>query len=275
LTISTPTEAKTEEKYLKLLMDPLEKCAIYKPKLGTADKTGVTLAGFKTLYGGDPFYHWVGLDDDLMYAAHKAAGGMTSVYRQLGQGCERLFRAIVRDSLGLSEEEVSWKYEITKKDGSKGVLTLDARIDLDHIRDRPEEQRKVREWVDRCAKFLGYSEARSRELRGVVFEARQGYKSADAKRQNADLQFATNALSENYLPVLSVISTQTSETVIRRYKNAKMLVITGNTSIDDTVSTYAFFRNAVGYPLDEFFRRNADKMRKRCRAVLEKLLTPA
>lgn len=273
--MQTTNTSETEARYLELLMDPLEKCAKYRPKFGTTDKTGVALAGFKDLYGGDPFYHWVGLDDDLMYAAHKAAGGMTSIYRQLGQGCERLFRAIVRDSLGLSDEEVSWKYEITKKDGTRGTLTLDARIDLGHIADRADRQRKVREWVGRCAKSLGYSEGRSRELRGVVFEVRQGYKSADAKRQNADLQFAANALSEDYLPVLSVISTQTSETVIRRYRNAKMLVLTGSTSTDDTVSTYAFFLNAVGYSLDDFFRRNTDKMRVRCRAVLEKLLTPA
>jgi hypothetical protein len=271
----TPPNAKTEERYLKLLMDPLEVCAKYKPKFGTVDKDGVTLEAFKTLYGDDPFYHWVGLDDDLMYAAHKAAGGMTSVYRQLGQGCEHLFRAIVRDSLGLSEEEVSWKYEITKQDRSKGVLTLDARIDLDHIKDRSVERQKVREWLNRCAKCLGYSKQKTQELRGAVFEARQGYKSADAKRQNADLRFATNALADGYLPVLSVISTQTSESVIRRYRNAKMLVITGTKSTDDTVSTYAFFRNVVSYSLDEFFQRNTGKMRERCKAVLEKLLTPA
>jgi hypothetical protein len=34
------------------------------------------------MYGADPFCSWVGLDSPLMYAAHKAAGGMTSVYRQ-------------------------------------------------------------------------------------------------------------------------------------------------------------------------------------------------
>lgn len=29
----------------------------------------------------------------MMYAAHKAAGGMTSVYRQIGIECERLYSA--------------------------------------------------------------------------------------------------------------------------------------------------------------------------------------
>jgi hypothetical protein len=271
--MATRQNPKIDERYLALLMDPLDLCSQYKPKFGKEDKDGVTLAGFKTLYGDDPLYHWVGLDDDLMYAAHKAAGGMTSIYRQLGRGCEQLFRAVVRDSLDLSDEQVSWKYEITTKEGSKRALKLDARIDLDHLKARPERRRKVREWLSSCARFLGYTEESSQELRAAVFEVRQGYKSADAKRQNADLQFATNALIANYLPVLSVISTQTSESVIRRYRNAKMLVITGSASPDGTVSTYAFFRNAVGYPLDEFFQRNSDRMRKRCRAVLKQLLT--
>ena len=62
--------------------------------------------------------------------------------------------------------------------------------------------------------------------------------------------------------------------MIRRYRNAKMLVVTGNTSRDDTESTYAFFRNAVGFELDQFFERNSVHMRSRCRVVLEKLLTP-
>jgi hypothetical protein len=270
-----PSGNDADQKYLKLLMSPLELCAEYKPKFGKEDKKGVTLDGFRALYGDDPFYHWVGLDDELMSAAHKAAGGMTSVYRQLGLGCERLFRAIVRDSLGLSEEQVSWQYEIVKKDKSKGILKLDARIDLDHIADRAADWQKVRDWVNRCAEFLGYTRAKAQEFRGAIFEARQGYKSADAKRQNADLQFAMNALGQNYLPVLSVVSTQTSDSVIRRYKNSKMLVLTGTMSDDDTWSTFAFFRNAVGYPLDDFFRRNSMEMRERCRNVLVRLLTPA
>ena len=36
-----------EARYLKLLLDPLDKCANYKPKFGSADKQGVSLAQFK------------------------------------------------------------------------------------------------------------------------------------------------------------------------------------------------------------------------------------
>jgi hypothetical protein len=47
-----------------------------------------------------------------MYAAHKAAGGMTSVYRQLGIGCERLFRGVIQDSLSLTAEQANWEYSV-------------------------------------------------------------------------------------------------------------------------------------------------------------------
>lgn len=264
-----------EDRYLRLLLEPLESSADHKPQFGRSNKVGVSLEQFKEMYGSDLFYHWVGLDDDLMYAAHKAAGGMTSIYVQLGRGVDRLFRAIIQDSLGLSEEQVAWSYEITKKDSTIGVLTLDARIDLAHLDGRTSERSKVHEWLVRCARHLRYDEERTRHLRGAIFEARQGYKSADAKRVNADLQFARHADASNYLPVLSVISNQVSQSVIRRYRNSKMLVMTGNASADSTVSTYAFFREVVGFELDRFFERNSEQMRERCRTILAKLLTPA
>ena len=62
---------------------------------------------------------WFGLDNPMMYAAHKAAGGMTSVYRQIGIGCEKLFRSAVKTSLELSEEDVTWSYQVTLPSGRK------------------------------------------------------------------------------------------------------------------------------------------------------------
>ena len=88
----------TEEKYIEMFLDPIRKCKDYKPKFGKSQNAdGVSLDGFLKLYGADPFYAWIGLDSGLMYAAHKAAGGMTSIYRQIGIGCEHLFREILID----------------------------------------------------------------------------------------------------------------------------------------------------------------------------------
>jgi hypothetical protein len=98
----------TDEKYLKLIADAVAVCADYRPKYGQGRKAGLTLAEFQELYEADEFYSWFGLSSPLMYAAHKAAGGMTSVYRQIGIGCQWVFAEVLQDHLGLSEEAASW-----------------------------------------------------------------------------------------------------------------------------------------------------------------------
>ncbi len=81
--------SKNDKKYLKIVLDPIRVSAEYKPKFGQGSKGGgLSLKKFQSLYQSDPFYCWFGLDNPLMYTAHKAAGGMTSVYRQIGIGCE-------------------------------------------------------------------------------------------------------------------------------------------------------------------------------------------
>ncbi|MGH9665611.1 MAG: hypothetical protein ACRD9L_14400, partial [Bryobacteraceae bacterium] len=64
----------TDQTYLDVFMEPLRVCRAYKPKFGNSEDD-TTLNDFHRLYGNDPLYHWVGFDSDLMYAAHKAAGG--------------------------------------------------------------------------------------------------------------------------------------------------------------------------------------------------------
>ena len=106
------TISENAEEYRELILEPLRKCAEYTPKFGQTQGTaGYTLDDFTRTYGADPLYSWIGFDSPLMYAAHKAAGGMTSLYRQLGIGCERLFRRIIRDQLGLTEKP-NWNYEV-------------------------------------------------------------------------------------------------------------------------------------------------------------------
>ena len=266
------TDANLEERYLNLLLTPLDKCADYKPRFGSDKSKSVSLEQFRVLYGGDPFYHWIGLDSDLMYAAHKAAGGMTSIYVQVGRGWQQLLCAVMQDALGLTARQVVWSYEIEKKDKTKRTQTLDARIDIEHVKDEVVKSRIVG-WLHRAGAFLNLSEERIRQIRGAVFETRQGYKSADAKRVNADLGFGMNAASENYLPVMPIISTQASQSVLRRYRNNKMLVMIGSRSDDDITSTFAFFEKVIGFDLAKFFERNTVGMRERCLRVLDALLT--
>lgn len=265
-------------KYRDELLAPLRKCAEYRPKFGAATRSNgdeeieMTVEAFRRLYGSDPLYSWIGLDSPLMYAAHKAAGGMTSVYRQLGIGCERLARAIIRDTLKLDAEMLAWTYEAVDERGKPKKLTLDARIDAEHIV-AAEARERFTDWLKRAGQYV--DRPRSEELVGVIFEVRQGYKSADSKRQNADLAFGTRAALLNYLPSIMVMSTQISVPVIARYRAASMLVLTGLSSSDDTKSTFAFFENVVGYSLSKFFERNSAELRREVAAILQKLLSPS
>ena len=262
--------ASDDARYLKLLLDPLVQCASYRPAFGQDGDEGIDLPQFRSLYGGDPLYHWIGLDSDLMYAAHKAAGGMTSIYRQLGIGCERLLRRIIQDKLGLSDQQVAWSYVY---DETK-VHTLDARIVAADITDRAARARFV-SWTRASALNLGVSAASADGLVGAAFEIRQGYKSADSKRQNADIRFGNRAyLDVNLLPVIAIVSTQASDVVCRKYRERRLLVLRGHLEGDASTSTFAFYRDVIGYDLADFFKRNSNVIRREFESMIKTLLDP-
>jgi len=262
--------SKTDEKYLEIFLSPLYVCADYLPAFGTSGSSGLSLADFQALYGGDEFYSWIGLDSPLVYAAHKASGGLTSIYRQIGVGAERLLREIIKDEFSLRQEEVEWKYEYKKTKKQTAFHILDARISVENLRDGALRARMV-DWLSR-AKKAAHGDSRTK-LSGAIFEIRQGYKSADSKRQNADLRFGARSYQIGHIPVVAVLSSQVSETVINRYKDAGMLVLTGVHSDDPTVSTFAFFKEVVGYGLEDFFVRTSPRIKEVIHALIRKLLS--
>lgn len=261
-----------DEEYFELFTAPLNACIRYKPKFGKGGESGVDLERFRQMYGADPFYSWIGLDSPLMYAAHKAAGGMTSIYRQLGIGGERVFNRILQDSLGLSAKQASWTYKIPVPGKKERTLYLDGRIEFDDIRDNTALKR-VKRWAEEVAgKLLIEAEARQ-HIRGVVFEVRQGYKSKDSKRQNADISNASSAYANLYLPVLFLLSTQIDGDVALRYTQARWLLLTGTASGRDTNSSYVFCRKVLGYDLAGFYQRNSTRIKTKLEEVLAALLT--
>lgn len=266
--------AEKDAPYVAIILKPIRKCADYMPKFGKGGKEGITLPDFQRLYGGDQFYSWFGLDNPLMYAAHKAAGGMTSVYRQIGIGCERLFQQILRDNLGLSEEDVKWSYEVAAAGGRKKRLSLDGRIITDRVKNRAARKR-VAAWLRRAAKDMDVDSRVASSLSGIVFEVRQGYKSKDSKRQNADIANAATAYTRSYLPCALILSSQIDDDIALRYRAEKWLLLTGCSGKSDSLrSTYAFVKSVVGYDLAAFFQRNSKKLRREVGAVLKGLLRP-
>lgn len=238
-------DTSRDERYFELIAGALRVCSRYKPMFGKGRKGGTGLEQFQQMYQSDPFYAWVGLDSPLMYAAHKAAGGMTSIYRQLGIGCQWVFSAVLQDTLGLSETEANWTYQVPMLGNKLRSLSLDGKIEMTHIRDE-QARRRVARWLEEAAeKLLLTTEVRG-QLKGVVFEVRQGYKSKDSKRQNADISNASNAYANLYAPVLLLLSTQIDEGVALRYTKAQWLLLTGTTSGRSTNSTYVFCRDVLG-----------------------------
>lgn len=260
-----------DEPYLELILSTLRVCLNYRPAFGQGKGDGITLERFQQIYREDEFYSWFGLDSPLVYAAHKAAGGMTSVYRQIGLGCQLLFQKILQDSLGLAAADATWSYKLKAK-GAKGrTLALDGRIPLDRI-GAAGARRRCSDWLTRATVSVGLTGKGARSLDGCVFEVRQGYKSNDAKRQNADVSNAANAFAHGYLPVMLLLSVQIPANLAERYARAHWLILRGTVSGSATDSTYAFCREVLGYDLADFFRRNSAVIKAETLAVFEGLL---
>ena len=269
---TSSTAEGQDERYFRLIQQALAVCQNYRPKFGQGSKAGLTLDDFQTLYRGDPFYTWFGLDSPLLYAAHKAAGGMTSVYRQIGTGCERLFQRLLQDTLGLNSEQVAWSYLVPGSDGKQRKLSLDGRIPLSAIPDAAAADR-VRLWLRDAANAVKVAKKVAATLEGPVFEVRQGYKSKDAKRQNADVGNAANAYANSYVPTVVLLSSQIDDDISERYARAQWLILRGSLSGSSLQSTYTFAREVLNYDLAGFFTRNAGRIRAEVETVIEALLS--
>jgi hypothetical protein len=264
---------KKDETYLDVLLESLNVCKNYKPKLGHGGKKGYSLKEFREIYQSDPFYNWMGLDNPLMYAAHKAAGGMTSIYRQIGIGCEKVFRAILQDTLNLDNEDVKWSYNINAVEGKTRTLYLDGRIPLEKLKDKNRFS-IVQNWIHRSSELLEIDNRIRDALKGIVFEIRQGYKSKDSKRQNADIANAAAAYTKGYLPCVAILSQQIDQDISLRYTAEKWMLLTGITAASTPhESFYIFMRDIVGYDLMSFFERNKTVLRREIKGILESLLS--
>jgi hypothetical protein len=263
-------EIERDQAYLELLLRAVRVCAEYRPKFGQGNQAGLTRDQFAQLYGADPFYSWFGFDSPLVYSAHRVAGGLTSVYRQIGIGCQWVFNRVLRDSLGLSEEDANWSYSVPGTSGKDRSLSLDARIPLSAM--QPGHLASISEWLNEAARLLELEKETTQILKGAVFEVRQGYKSKDSKRQNADVSNAANAYAYQYLPVVALLSTQIDSDIALRYRRARWLLLRGTTNGSALDSIYVFFRDVIGYDLAGFFERNTSTLRQEITVILEKLL---
>jgi hypothetical protein len=199
---------------------------------------------------------------------------MTSIYRQIGIGCEKLFRQILSDQLGLSAEAVSWYYTVPTIGGKMRTLYLDGRVSLVDIQDITARER-FHHWMQQSANITGVAPPIFQSLTGTIFEIRQGYKSKDSKRQNADIANAATAYTSAYLPCVVILSNQIDQAILLRYRAERWLVLTGIVGLNDPLcSTYDFMAQVIGYDLAGFFQRNSTTLRTEIDKILRLLLTP-
>jgi len=267
-----PSNLSKDERYFLLIQTALRKCLEYKPKFGKGRKEGFSLEQFTELYSADPFYHWFGVDSPLMYAAHKAAGGMTSIYRQIGIGGQWVFYQMLQDHLGLNREQAIWSYKIDGAQGKQRTLTLDGRIALGDVKNA-EARAKIQKWLAEVAAQIRLPDDTLKNIKGIVFETRQGYKSKDSKRQNADIANASKAYANLYVPVLLLFSTQIDGDVAQRYRENLWVLLTGTVSGSTTASAYSFCREIVGYDLADFYTRHSPRIKSEVENVLKTLLS--
>lgn len=260
-----------DKKYLDLIRNALRVCLNYRPAFGHGKGEGVSLERFQQIYREDEFYAWFGLDSPLVYAAHRAAGGMTSVYRQIGLSCQQVFQSVLQDSLGLSGTDAAWSYKLKTRGARPRTLALDGRIPLDKIADI-RLRRRIETWFASATSRVGLKGKYATGLEGCVFEVRQGYKSNDAKRQNADVSNAANAYAHRYLPVMLLLSVQIPDNLAERYQRAHWLILRGTVGGSSTESTYEFCRTVLGYDLAGFFCRNSKAIKAATLAAFEGLL---
>lgn len=261
---------ETNDRYREIFISPIRECADYTPKFGHSGK-GVGFEEFQTLYGNDRFYNWIGLNNSLMYAAHKAAGGITSIYRQIGIGSERLIRQVFIDYLGLDKNAVKWSYQVEDSLGKKRTLSLDGRIVFNDVKKEPARS-SLFNWKDNIAEKLSLSPQIKEAMTGVVFEIRQGYKSKDSKRQNADIANASNAYANGYIPCLMVMSSQIDDDIVSRYTQAKWLLLKGEFTNSPCTSTFDFLNSVVGFKFTDFMDHNQDFFRNEMNYILERLI---
>ena len=197
---------------------------------------------------------------------------MTSIYRQVGIACEWIFNYVLRDSLGLNEAQAKWEYTVPLPNGHTRSLKLDGHIESDALTNKAAKER-VHSWIQEVEDRVQLDAEARASIKGAVFEVRQGYKSKDSKRQNADISNAANAYASLYLPVLVLFSMQIDMDVATRYTQARWLLLNGITTGSPIDSTYVFCREVIGYDLAAFFERQSARLKNEVQNVLNALLT--
>jgi hypothetical protein len=161
-----------------------------------------------------------------------------------------------------------WSYVAKTKNDKDKTLSLDARLELSEIQNL-EVRGRVIQWIADYSSSLKVPAP----AKGAVFEVRQGYKSKDSKRQNADIDNIAVAWANGYLPVFAIFSSQIDVDLVLRYRNSRGGILIGTTSGSNQISLFVFSQEILGYDLADFFRRNSEAIKSEIYTTLAVLLS--
>lgn len=185
-------------------------------------------------YAEDPLFSRFNLDTQEFVLAKSGGGLVTSIHRKVGDLIEINVQQIFRETYDL--DEVTYDAKIVV-DGEEKVRELDGLLLLDEaegeMRDRLDQV--INEDAHRAEgdntsldEFVGEG---GKEWRGMGFEIRHCYQSADSKRAQADIAMANHLRNNDILPVMLIFCEDSNQAVISRYRNS-MYVSEGNNSFD-------------------------------------------
>ena len=143
----------------------------------------------------------------------------------------------------------------------------DGRLEIADIKNTQVRQNVI-QWIH---DYMVNLDTDVRELKGAVFEVRQGYKSKDSKRQNADLDNAAVAYSKSYLPVFTVFSSQIDNDISLRYRNGKCGILVGNLHGNAFSSLFRFCDEILLFDLAYFFQKNSTLIKRQVNDILKTL----
>lgn len=240
------------------------------PKFGTGK--GVKVDEFTENRKSDPLYGNIGLDTPEIYAAHAGSSVITSAYRQLGIGLERAMRLIIAkecDFIDVPEDNpdmLKWYF-----DSATGITReLDLLISTEMFND---ESKKLQ--LYELAKLMkpGFSVESSR-FKGIVFEIRQGYQSADSKRVKGDLEIVTKAEEKGFLAVVMIGSNSYNDSVISTYKNGGLPILVPSTDGQGKSHEcpYCFFNYFIDYDLRSALARIGPKAKSQLTSHIRRRL---
>lgn len=185
-------------------------------------------------YAEDPLFSRFNLDTREFVLAKSGGGLVTSIHRKVGDLIERNVQRIFAETYDL--DDVTYDASIVV-DGEEKVRELDALLLLDEADGemRQRLQRVIDEDAHRAegdnASLDEFAGDGGREWRGMGFEIRHCYQSADSKRAQADVAMANHLRNDDVLPVMLIFCEDSNRAVVSRYRN-HMYVSEGRNSFD-------------------------------------------